>query len=120
MNIKALRTLIANLPDDVSAEQFALIEADVEELLAEQRQADIAALGDYEQRCAKLREKLGMTAPPPIRPSISASADSSPLDETDAGMGVREPRDEGVSAQSFVDELASLRERTQEKRRRLG
>ena len=42
-----------------------------------------------------------------------------PIDETDAGNGVREQQ-ENVSAASFKDELAMLRERTQEKRRRLG
>ncbi len=38
---------------------------------------------------------------------------------TDAGNGIREVQ-ENVSADSFRDELAALRERTQAKRRRLG
>jgi len=43
----------------------------------------------------------------------------SELDETDAGNGIRETQD-NTSASDFKDQLASLRERTQEKRRRLG
>lgn len=120
MDITNLKIIVANLPNEVTPEQFSLIEQDFEELLAEQRRLDIEALGNYEQRIAKLREKLGLNAsqaPPPVRQSARAP---SPLDETDAGMGVREPRDEGGSAKSFQDELAELRERTQQKRRRLG
>lgn len=42
-----------------------------------------------------------------------------PIDETDAGRGVREVSD-NMSADDFRDELTALRERTQEKRRRLA
>lgn len=120
MNITNLKTLVANLPNEITPEQFALIEADVEELLAQQRQADSDELNQLEMRAMKLREKLGfIEAPPPVRPP-AAQRVANPLDETDAGMGVREPRDDNVSAQSFTDELAELRERTQAKRRRLA
>lgn len=112
MNIKDFKAMVANLPNEVTPEQFAMIEQDYEELLARQREADLAALGDYEQRCAKLREKLGLNAPPPVRPPRPEP--EWPEDELDRRLD--EP---GVSADSFRAEQAALRERTKEKRRRL-
>lgn len=41
-----------------------------------------------------------------------------PLSETDAGNGIGEQRDSDGSAQSFNDELAELRARSQARRRR--
>ena len=52
----------------------------------------------------------------PARPTAKPVA--SEIDETDAGNGIREVV-ENTSAASFQEELAALRERTAEKRRRL-
>lgn len=41
-----------------------------------------------------------------------------PIDETDAGMGIPEPRETAADAQSFTNELAELRARSQARRRR--
>ncbi len=123
MNIRDLKTIIAKLPDDIDAAQFSQIELEVESILAAQRQADEAELAATEQRAAKLREKLGVKflGPQPPRVAVEGSSKREilPIDETDAGNGIREAREENSSAQSFNDELAALRERTQMKRRRL-
>lgn len=113
MNIKDFKAMVANLPNEVTPEQFAMIEQDVESLLAEQRQVDMDSLNQYELMCGKLREKLGLNAPPPARPPHPE-----PIDEE---WGELESRDleSGVSADSFRAEQAALRERTREKRRRL-
>lgn len=113
MNIQSLKTIVANLPDEVTPEQFALVEADVEEVLAEQRRADEAELAETEQRAAKLREKLGVkvAAPPPVRPPPTR-----PAGETDFDNGLTYGDDE-QSSQSFRDELADLRNRGVMKRR---
>lgn len=55
----------------------------------------------------------------PMFPPVRSKPARTELDETDAGNGIRETQD-GVSATDFRDELAMLRERTAEKRRRLG
>lgn len=56
----------------------------------------------------------------PVRVQVERTpSPSQPIDETDAGRGVREVQD-NMSADDFRDELATLRERTAEKRRRLG
>lgn len=116
MNIKSLKTLVANLPDEVNPEQFAMVEADVEEILAEQRRADEAELQATEQKLAKLREKLGVkvAAPPPVRPPPTR-----PAGDTDFDAGISYEEDDG-SNQSFQAELAALRARGAAKRRQRG
>lgn len=54
----------------------------------------------------------------PREQRVPARVVRSEIDETDAGNGIREDED-NVSAVSFKEELAMLRDRTQEKRRRL-
>mgnify|MGYP001617487370 CR=1 FL=1 len=44
MNITRLRELVENLPNDITAEQFASIELEVEDLLATHRQEQEAEL----------------------------------------------------------------------------
>lgn len=122
MNISHLKSIIAKLPDEITSEQFGEIELEMEDLLAQQRQADEAELAAAEARVAALRVKLNLERSQAIAAESVATAPArsrTELDETDAGMGVREPREESMSAQSFTDELAALRERTQQKRRRL-
>lgn len=126
MNIGQLRSILASFgaSDEITPAQFSEIEIEVENILAEQRQADERELEGILARAAKLQEKLGVKilGPQPPRVGLEGSRKTEilPIDETDAGNGIREPRDEGGSAQSFQDELAALRERTQAKRRRLG
>lgn len=128
MNISRLRELLKPLPDT-----FDPIEIDVklaqelcdecEELVSlvkeARRLADVAELQAALERVNALQARLGVTAPPTVRPPANTQRVLSEIDETDAGQGIREPREEGGSAQSFQDELAALRERTQMKRRRL-
>lgn len=64
-------------------------------------------------------EALDAVLKPAATRTERPASDPQPIDETDAGNGVREQQ-ENVSAASFKDELAMLRERTQEKRRRLA
>jgi len=54
----------------------------------------------------------------PREQRVPAKPVTSEIDETDAGNGIREVV-ENTSAASFQEELAALRERTAEKRRRL-
>lgn len=123
MNISRLRELLQSLPDtfdpvEIAAELAQELCDECEELVSlvkeARRVADIAELQEALARVNALQSRLGQSRPAPQRVVRSE------IDETDAGMGVREPRDDGGNAQSFQDELASLRERTQEKRRRLG
>jgi hypothetical protein len=68
------------------------------------------------ERVAILEAMLKM-ARPKAKPERVASP-AQPIDETDAGNGVREVEGTG-SATDFREELAALRERTREKRSRL-
>jgi hypothetical protein len=76
-------------------------------------QADMDALATALSATQVFGVERPMHQPQPKRPR-----GREPIDETDAGNGVREI-EENHSAQSFKDELAELRERTQMKRRRL-
>jgi hypothetical protein len=118
LNIEKLKALVASMPNEIV--DLGPIEAEIAALLDEQRKADLAELAATEARLNALRAKLNIQRSQNIAHASEATRPRSELDETDAGNGVREPREENHSAQSFVDELASLRERTQMKRRRLG
>lgn len=66
------------------------------------------------ERVAVLEAMLKMAKPKPER----VASPSQPIDETDAGNGIREV-ESNASATDFREELAALRERTREKRSRL-
>jgi hypothetical protein len=121
VNIKSFKVLVANLPDEITAEQFGMIELDYEELLAEQRQADEAELATTLARVAKLKEKLGQVAP--LRPTQATPTNKQAERDltgshngTDFDAGISYS-DEAASAQSFTEELATLRQRSVERRR---
>lgn len=117
MNISNLRALLSKFPDEVSSVQFAEIEAEIEDLLAQQRQADEAELAQIEQRAAKLREKLGVKViaqPPGIRPAPTPRI----MGDTDADNGVA--YSEESEGMSLRDETAALRARSVERRRARG
>jgi hypothetical protein len=127
MNISRLRELLKPLPDtfdpvEIDAKLAQELCDECEELVSlvkeARRLADIAELQEALAKVSALQLRLGQTTKP--QPESRVASVRTELDETDAGQGIREPRDEGGSAQSFVEELASLRERTQEKRRRLS
>lgn len=113
MNIERLKQLVSSMPDEIGDAQFGSLEVEFEDLLAQQRQADIAALGDYEQRIAKLREKLGVkvTKPAPIPVRVTG--------ETDFDNGITYS-DGNTDNASFQAELAQIRQRNVERRRSRG
>ncbi len=117
MNISDLKKILLALPDEVTPVQFAAIEAEVEDVLAQQRQVDEAELVAHEQAAAKLREKLGVKAalPPAVRPEPTPRRTG----DTDADNGVNYDED-ADSAQSFQAELASLRAANVQRRRSRG
>lgn len=132
MNISRLRELLKPLPDtfdpvSIDAKLAQELCDECEELVSlvkeARRLADVEELQAALTKVAVLQERLGVKylGPQPPRVGLEGSRKNEviPMDETDAGQGVREPRDEGGSAESFLDELASLRERTQAKRRRM-
>lgn len=112
MNIDNLKALIAGLPSDCTPEQFSAVELEIEDILASQRRADEAELAETLAKAAKLQEKLGkpVMTPPPVRP-VRQVGDT----DADAGISYGE---EDVSRASFQAELADLRRRGVEKRRR--
>lgn len=129
INISRLRELIKHLPDsfdpnDLSYPLLDELAAEcsdtAEELREVKRKADEAELAAAEARVADLRAMLSIKQSQNVARLSEATRQPSALDETDAGNGIGEPRETGGSAESFLDELASLRERTQEKRRRLS
>jgi hypothetical protein len=112
VNIKQLRDLLAKLPDEVTSVQFGAIEIEIEDLLAQQRQADEAELAATLERAKALQVKLGVSRapaviPPPIRPK----------GETDFDNDVDYAEAEG---QSFAAEVAAIRQHNVERRRNRG
>lgn len=103
--IQELQTQRAQLNADIDREIESLKEKALQEL--EALRAQLASAEAVLKVPVTPREQRA-----PARPEPSA------WDQTDAGQGVREVED-STSATSFRDELAALRERTQEKRRRL-
>lgn len=78
-----------------------------------ERQLTMGEIGQLRARLAQLEARLGVKeVPQPAKPA-------SPIDETDFGRGVGSRMPE-VSAGAFRSELAELRDRTTEKRRRRG
>jgi len=117
MNIKNLRDLVNKLPDEVTSVQFGEIEAELEDLLAQQRLADEAELLALQAREAELRIKLGLqrsaVTPTPAKPTPRA-----PAGETDADNGVS--YDETGSGMSLREETSFLRNLAVERRRARG
>jgi hypothetical protein len=137
MNISRLKELLQPLPDsfdpnslsdflweDLRSEMVEL----ADEMRDAKRAADEAELEAAEARAAELRSRLGVAkaAPPGPRPPATVTRARSPigeetfvdLSETDAAATDAESDDSGPANQSFRDELASLRERSVNKRRR--
>lgn len=98
------------------AEQILALQAEYHAKLAELQDAAAKELEEARAKVAALESALSPHIP--VRTAPVAPKKSGPIDETDAGNGVREI-EENTSAASFKDELAMLRQRTQEKRRRL-
>jgi hypothetical protein len=112
MNISTLKRIVAQLPEDITSVQFGAIELEIEDLLAQQRQADEAELAATLARAKELQVKLGVSRtpaviPPPIRPS----------GDTDADNGVDYAESEGAS---FASEVAAIRQHNVERRRSRG
>jgi hypothetical protein len=112
VNIKELKTLVANLPEVIDEPQFEMLMTDVRRLEEQKRQADEAELARTLERAAELQRKLGKTAAPVVVPAprLRPNVPATGLDLTDEDMGVL---DEGpdVSLASFTGELAALRAR---------
>lgn len=99
------------------------VQQQIASLLAERAEIDVELEKLRQQAMQELEDAKAAVASldSVLKPAPKAERPVSPvqpIDETDAGRGVREIN-ENVSAASFTEELASLRERTQEKRRRL-
>jgi len=89
-----------------------------EELAALKAQAE-SELEQAQERIATLAAVLGQPGRIPVRGEVKlAPRTREPIDETDFGNGIGEPREQTTSAQSFTDELAELRARSQARRRR--
>lgn len=82
--------------------------------IAELKELAIAELEQARQMVSKLESVLGKRQPIPAPQARVLTA----IDETDAGNGVGEVREQFDSAQDFTDELAELRARSQARRRR--
>lgn len=86
------------------------------------RVADEAELAQLRARAAQLESRLG-SKPAPTATSIpsipAARKPPNPVDETDWGMGVG-GREKPMAAGDFREELASLKDRTTEKRQKRG
>jgi NAD(P)H-dependent FMN reductase len=94
---------------DELLQQRAAIDAELAELKA-QAERDLAAMQD---KLREISQAMGaQTKPRPVVPR-----ESTPLDETDAGNGVREA-DNYTTAEDFTDELAELRARSLARRAR--
>ncbi len=94
--------------EDERAEAMANFDARIAALKDEAAQELLAA----KARVAALESALGVTHRP-VRPVREPTA----LDETDAGNGIGPARESG---DSLLDDLAEVRRRTAEKRKRLA
>lgn len=101
--------------------QRAQLNADIDKQLEGLRAQALQELEVMQRTVAELSSALSMPVSPVPKSRLTEmrARVADPMDETDAGNGVREI-EENHSAQSFKDELADLRSRTQAKRRRLG
>ena len=123
MNIFTLKRIVAELPEDITSVQFGAIEIEIEDLLAQQRQADEAELQALQAREAELRVKLGLQrsqaiAADSVRNAHAAVTRRATGNETDADLGVN--YDEADSGVSLRDETTALRNRSVERRRARG
>lgn len=117
MNIERLKALIAKLPNVVTAEQFGQIELEMEDLLAQQRQAEEAELAAIQKRAAELQVKLGLQRSNALASaSVSRETAGRVSGETDFDNGIGDDEAD-TSNQSFTAELASLRARAVARRR---
>lgn len=118
MNIKDLKILVANLPEDIDEQEFEMLCADIDELKTAQRAHDLAKLEELRAKVAALQAKLNV-APPPVRPPPSAPI-ASTYAQTDYGQNVLDDTEDAQpqTASSFVAELAALRAHNVEKRAR--
>lgn len=101
-------------------QQRAQLNGDIDRQIEGLKEQALAELEAMRSQLSKYETALSLDRKfrTPV-PTLPTRATRTELDETDAGNGIRETQD-NVSAPTFKDELASLRERTQEKRRRLG
>jgi hypothetical protein len=111
MNISHLKSILESLPDDITSVQFAEIELEIEDLLAQQRQADEAELAATLERAKALQVKLGVSRAPVVIPPPR------PTGDTDFDNGVDYAESEG---QSFAAEVAAIRQHNVERRRNRG
>ena len=88
-----------------------------EQRLAQRHAADRQELETLQKRAAEIEARLGVTPKKPE--SRKQPSAPSPLDETDAGNGVREI-ETNVSASAFRNELQTLRAQNVARRRRRG
>lgn len=95
--------------------QRVQLNADIDREIEGLKAKAMSELAAMREQLAKFETALHVKPTPQRAPARVHSE----IDETDAGNGVREVQ-ENVSADAFKDELAALRNRTQEKRRRLG
>jgi hypothetical protein len=91
------------------------LNADIDKQLAGLRAQGLQEMQKMQQSLTELQ--LALRVAPVTRETVPPRSRAE-IDETDAGNGMREI-EENMSAQSFKDELAVLRERTQMRRRRL-
>lgn len=121
MNIKGFKVLLANLPEDVSNEQFDLITADYEALAEQNRLSVVDELDATLARVAALQAKLGGHSPAPVAasPPVRQPRAQPNGDFTDADLGVGDD-DVGMTQGSFLSELATARASGAAKRRRLS
>lgn len=84
------------------------------------RQEAESEIGQLRARLSQLESRVGVAkAPAPVAAKSVSSKPVDPVSETDWGMGVG-GREKPMAAGDFRDELASLKDRTTEKRARRG
>lgn len=103
---------------DELQKQRAQVNADIDREIEGLKAKALHELDGLRSRLAQFESILNVQVAPREQ-RAPARVVRSEIDETDAGNGVGEV-DDNVSAASFIDELAMLRERTQAKRRRLA
>lgn len=102
---------------DELLQQREMIDAELQLLRGEAVSELEAAKAKVEQLEAKLGTVFKLAHQPSGEVRMQ-HRETQPIDETDAGNGIGEQRDSDGSAQSFNDELAELRARSQARRRR--
>ena len=120
--VRAWQAIMANVPKTLAdlrpwrsmRESLSRLLTQLDERL---RASDEQELAELRQRAAEIEARIGSPsrsgAPPPPKPPRQPS----PLDETDAGNGIREI-ETNVSASAFRNELQTLRAQNVARRRR--